>query len=333
MSRINLNSLIDEVLSMAKDSQSIRKKKRLDDETAQVNQSWDDTPAGQAYWKDIRGRNTALEVQKAANEGRTNIQDLKNQGAYDVADLRNQGTGQIARQRLGISTTNTNNSGRKGYDDIVTEIAKNDSTLFTDPSRKAELDNLGKNLKTMGFNNEQQQPTTLNEADIPTPEAIQSAHYRGMNDKEFRGAIDKNENLQGMGYVQNLKTGKTVRVVNNEVFDGMRKPQIQQNNIAPTRTAVLPPAPAPEQSSSIVPPEVTQAQRGYEIAIPLWRRVINAIGDQGSAESGVAPETTMPEQPIVIYNRNRNNELFKRKKKQEEEDVSHYLSWSKKNRF
>jgi hypothetical protein len=87
MSRINLNSLIDEVLSMAKDSQSIRKKKRLDDETAQVNQSWDDTPAGQAYWKDIRGRNTALEVGK-----------MQNAGQMDVA--RENNAGQLARLTL-----------------------------------------------------------------------------------------------------------------------------------------------------------------------------------------------------------------------------------------
>jgi hypothetical protein len=83
----DLNRLIDEVLSMAKDSQSIRKKKRLDDETAQVNQSWDDTPAGQAYWKDIRGRNTALEVGK-----------MQNAAAMDLAKENN--AGQMARQAL-----------------------------------------------------------------------------------------------------------------------------------------------------------------------------------------------------------------------------------------
>jgi len=87
MSRINLDSLINEVLSMAKDSQSIRKKKRLDDETAQVNQSWDDTPAGQAYWKDIRGRNTAIEVGK-----------MQNAAAMDLAKEYN--AGQMARQAL-----------------------------------------------------------------------------------------------------------------------------------------------------------------------------------------------------------------------------------------
>lgn len=87
MSRINLNSLIDEVLSMAKDSQNLRKKKQRDDESSAVNQSWDDTPAGQAYWKDIRGRNTDMEKQR-----------LVNQGALDLA--REYNAGQMARQAL-----------------------------------------------------------------------------------------------------------------------------------------------------------------------------------------------------------------------------------------
>lgn len=83
----DLNRLIDEVLSMAKDSQNLRKKKQRDDESSAVNQSWDDTPAGQAYWKDIRGRNTDMEKQR-----------LVNQGALDLA--REYNAGQMARQAL-----------------------------------------------------------------------------------------------------------------------------------------------------------------------------------------------------------------------------------------
>ena len=83
----DLNRLIDEVLSMAKDSQNLRKKKQKDDESSAVNQSWDDTPAGQAYWKDIRGRNTDMEKQR-----------LVNQGALDLA--REYNAGQMARQAL-----------------------------------------------------------------------------------------------------------------------------------------------------------------------------------------------------------------------------------------
>jgi len=83
----DLNRLIDEVLSMAKDSKNLRKKKQKDDESSAVNQSWDDTPAGQAYWKDIRGRNTDMEKQR-----------LVNQGALDLA--REYNAGQMARQAL-----------------------------------------------------------------------------------------------------------------------------------------------------------------------------------------------------------------------------------------
>ena len=83
----DLNRLIDEVLSMAKDSQNLRKKKQRDDESSAVNQSWDDSPAGQAYWKDIRGRNTAIEVGK-----------MQNAAAMDLAKENN--AGQMARQAL-----------------------------------------------------------------------------------------------------------------------------------------------------------------------------------------------------------------------------------------
>lgn len=112
MSRINLNSLIDEVLSMAKDSQSIRKKKRLDDETAQVNQSWDDTPAGQAYWKDIRGRNTALEVGK-----------MQNAGQMDVA--RENNAGQLARQTLMEDTKRIDDARNYNLDLYKAQVGEN----------------------------------------------------------------------------------------------------------------------------------------------------------------------------------------------------------------
>lgn len=87
MGRINLQSLIDEVLEMVKHKQNEDKRLRSDQELARVNQSWDDTPAGQAYWKDIRGRNTAIEVGK-----------MQNAGQMDVA--RENNAGQMARQAL-----------------------------------------------------------------------------------------------------------------------------------------------------------------------------------------------------------------------------------------
>ena len=87
MGRINLRSLIDEVLEMVKHKQNEDKRLRSDQELARLNQSWDDSPAGQAYWKDIRGRNTDMEKQR-----------LVNQGALDLA--REYNAGQMARQAL-----------------------------------------------------------------------------------------------------------------------------------------------------------------------------------------------------------------------------------------
>jgi len=87
MGRINLRSLIDEVLEMVKHKQNEDKRLRSDQELARINQSWDDSPAGQAYWKDIRGRNTDMEKQR-----------LVNQGALDLA--REYNAGQMARQAL-----------------------------------------------------------------------------------------------------------------------------------------------------------------------------------------------------------------------------------------
>ena len=87
MGRINLRSLIDEVLEMVKHKQNEDKRLRSDQELARLNQSWADSPAGQAYWKDIRGRNTDMEKQR-----------LVNQGALDLA--REYNAGQMARQAL-----------------------------------------------------------------------------------------------------------------------------------------------------------------------------------------------------------------------------------------
>lgn len=95
MGRINLRSLIDEVLEMVKNKQNEDRKLRSDQELARVNMSWDDSPAGQAYWKDIRGRNTDMEKQR-----------LVNQGALDLA--RENNAGQMARQALMEDTKRAN---------------------------------------------------------------------------------------------------------------------------------------------------------------------------------------------------------------------------------
>ena len=141
MSRINLNSLIDEVLSMAKDSQSIRKKKRLDDETAQVNQSWDDTPAGQAYWKDIRGRNTALEVLKMHNAGQMDVARENNAGQLARQSLANIGNENVANIHAGASRYGSE-LGLKGNE--ITAKATVDAAKATADAAQGKDSGLGK---------------------------------------------------------------------------------------------------------------------------------------------------------------------------------------------
>lgn len=198
MGRINLQSLIDEVLSMAKSSQDLRKKKVSEDAAAQVNQPWDSTPEGQSYWKDMRMKNAMAEKQGLISQ--RNIQ-------------QDQDTpGRVARQSLGTKSQGDNG---KGLSDFLTKIAEQDSDLFTNQARKPELENLKKTLSEMGFN---QQQSGLNSADAPTQEEIQNLYFSGQSDKDFRKSVDSNIGLKGTGYVLNDKTGKMTRVIGNEVY-------------------------------------------------------------------------------------------------------------------
>ncbi len=128
-----------------------------------------------------------------------------------------------------------------------------------------------------------------------------------------------------MGYVQNLRTGKTTRVINNEVFGG-RAPQAS----APLAEPVASPPPNIDRG---IPHEVKQAERGYKAKYPLWDRWLNALSSQADAEAGIVSPRSIPESPRTIFDRERNMELLKKKKKQEEEDIGAYSKWSNKNRF
>jgi hypothetical protein len=155
-----------------------------------------------------------------------------------------------------------------------------------------------------------------------------------MNNRDFKKAVnDSNSQLPtgGFGYIEGAGPNSKVRftrVLGDSVSFGNNIRQ-QPKATEPVKTEMPPPA----KNIRGLPPEVAQAQRGYEAKYSLWDRVVNAIGNQGSAETGIAPEQPFPEQPTVLHNRNRNNELFKRKKKQREEDIDAYSAWSKKNRF
>jgi hypothetical protein len=126
MGRINLQSLIDEVLGMAKGSQDLRKKKVSEDAAAQVNQSWDSTPEGQGYWKDIRGRET---------------QRQSNMAALNLASENN--AGQLARQQLQQDFTNQQNIRTSNIDLFKAQSAANINRFNAQTERQTAMDKSG----------------------------------------------------------------------------------------------------------------------------------------------------------------------------------------------
>lgn len=158
MGRINPQSLIDEVLGMIKQSQNIRKKKNSDDEISRINQSWDDTPAGQAYWKDMRGRNTQLEIGKMQNAGQMDVARENNAGQLARQQLSNTGDENVAniQSRAHIAGIESATGATKYAADqgvkaaglkegtnpihaVITEAIKADPLIATDPVRFNQL--------------------------------------------------------------------------------------------------------------------------------------------------------------------------------------------------
>lgn len=158
MGRINPQSLIDEVLGMIKQSQDIRKKKNSDDEISRINQPWDDTPAGQAYWKDMRGRNTQLEIGKMQNAGQMDVARENNAGQLARQQLSNTGDENVAniQSRAHIAGIESATGATKYAADqgvkaaglkegtnpihaVITEAIKADPLIATDPVRFNQL--------------------------------------------------------------------------------------------------------------------------------------------------------------------------------------------------
>jgi hypothetical protein len=79
---MDFDKLVNEILGMAK--QSAEERKGMG---GNPNISWDNTPAGESYWKDIRSRNTQLEVGKQNEIGTMARQRLATEGAANVADI------------------------------------------------------------------------------------------------------------------------------------------------------------------------------------------------------------------------------------------------------
>jgi hypothetical protein len=167
---MDFDSLVNEILGMAKESAEERKKNA----GKNPNISWDDTPAGESYWKDIRSRNTQLEVGKQT-------------------DL-----GVLARQRLasGGTTDATGNDGQKNYGSFMTEMVKNDPTIFTDPKRKGELDNMISNMRD-----------SFKSVQIPTPGDKAAAVYGDMSNSDFKKTVNDPNSQQptgGFGYIEGV---------------------------------------------------------------------------------------------------------------------------------
>jgi hypothetical protein len=188
-----------------------QKEKKKQREYDAIDKKWaDEAKMDFLLKRDKQAQENDLAKQGLVNQGQVARAETVNSGTYDVAELKNQGVGRMARQGLGASSPNAAGAGDAMF---KSWYEKEGSTQLLNPE---QLNN--KRMEFNKFFDGGNQQSNLNPSDIPTPEALQSAYYKGMNDSEFRGAIDRNENLRGMGYVQDIKTGKTVRVVNNEVY-------------------------------------------------------------------------------------------------------------------
>jgi hypothetical protein len=122
---MNIKDIIDQVFSMARESMEMRKKKLGEPSWYGGNKDEEE------YWKDMRKRNTALELQGATNKGLADVQTLRNTG--ELAKQESENTGAIARQRiaseLGLEgvrhTADQNLAGEKYKADILGESARN----------------------------------------------------------------------------------------------------------------------------------------------------------------------------------------------------------------
>lgn len=102
----DLNSLINQILSMVKSqsgSEDEKKKKN-------PNASWDDSPAGLEYWKDKRTRNTQTDTANTSFDFATKLADqsnaslmarqgLINTGGLDVENAKTKGLLDVAKEK------------------------------------------------------------------------------------------------------------------------------------------------------------------------------------------------------------------------------------------
>jgi hypothetical protein len=163
MGRINLQSLIDEVLGMVKESQDAKKKKESELQSSWYGGNKDE----ENYWKDIRTRNTDIEKQRLINEGQSNVANINETGALARQRLGTESATNVANIQAG-SARYTADQGLKGHEitsgatkyaadqglkaaglkegattdpvhAFITEAIKGDPTIATDPERFNQL--------------------------------------------------------------------------------------------------------------------------------------------------------------------------------------------------
>lgn len=151
--RINLQSLIDEVLEMVKRKKSEKQDPGFDQR---------DWLSNEAYNKDIRARNTEIAKQELINKGLAERENISNAGAFARQGLANVGNENTANIQAGASrygadlglrgheaTANATvraaeiNAGKttdddKGFSTLMGKVIENDPSILSDSKRLNE---------------------------------------------------------------------------------------------------------------------------------------------------------------------------------------------------
>lgn len=152
----DLNSLIDQILSMAREQQAGSTEDRRKKER-NPNTSWDDSPAGLEYWKDKRLQNTGIDAAKVAFDSQTKLADqtnaagmarqgLVNTGGLDIENAKTKGLLDVAKEKETwakndpVSAAMERLAGNKGLFDSPegVETARRFAIMAADPTKPLE---------------------------------------------------------------------------------------------------------------------------------------------------------------------------------------------------
>lgn len=217
---MNIKDIIDQVFSMARESMEMRKKKLGEPSWYGGNKDEEE------YWKDIRKRNTTLELQGATNKGLTDVQKLINTG--ELAKQESENTGAIARQRiaseLGLEgvrhTADQGLAGEKYKADILGESARNtgvtelikahsgvlNNTLST-PEQRKESEEALRSLTTRATGR------STSEFDIPDAPQVEQPI------SPIRAGLDKKGGAEAMTFNTSMGTTENQAKKRKELLD------------------------------------------------------------------------------------------------------------------